>query len=191
MRGFLMTLQEEVFQLAKLVPGPPNEPLPAGISDADIDLFTEKTGLPVPTELRAWLLFTNGPCIGPGGIYGIRPKRNHLDIECTYEHLPEFKENRWIPIGSDGCGDYYVIALAPHHQSVESVEPVYFIDLHLKNCFAKPTYVAASGFMRFLRFLFREELGLGSGWPFDEKPVLENDPDLSKCTGAVMPWEAD
>jgi hypothetical protein len=183
-----MTLQEEVFQLATLAPGPPNEPLPAGISHAEIDLFTERTGLPIPPELRAWLLFTNGPCIGPGGIYGIRPKRNHLDIEGHYEYLPEFKENRWIPIGSDGCGDYYVIALAPHHQSLD---PVYFIDLHLDGCFAKPTYVVASGFLRFLRFLFREELGLESGWPFDEKMVLANDPDLAHCTGALTPWEAD
>jgi hypothetical protein len=75
-----MTMQEEVMRLAVLVPGPPGEPLPPGLTEAEIEDFARRTGLPIPPDLGEWLRFTNGPCIGPGGLFGIRPRRGHLDI---------------------------------------------------------------------------------------------------------------
>lgn len=178
-----MTLQEEVIQLATQVPAPPGEPLPPGLSDGEIDGFNSRTGLSIPPELREWLRFTNGPCIGPGGVYGIRPQREHLDMEGVYEFLPEFKENGWLPLGTDGCGDYYVLALAS-----TQLRPVYFIDGYQKKGYKVPTYAVASEFWLFLRFLFRSELGERS-WPFDAKAVLASDPDLARVKGAPLPWE--
>jgi hypothetical protein len=182
-----MTLHKEVMQLATQVPAPPGEPLPPGLSDSEIDGFAERTGLAIPPELREWLRFTNGPCIGPGGIYGIRPRRKHLDMEAVYEYLPEFKKNRWLPLGTDGCGNYYVLALA---SEPESLRPVYFVDAYQDGGYGRPTYAVASELWQFLRFLFRAELGKG-GWPFDSRTVLRSDPMLAQVYGAPLPWKAD
>ena len=151
-----MTLKEDVIQLAAQVPAPPGEPLPPGLSDGEIDQFTHRTGLPIPPELREWLQFTNGPCIGPGGIFGIRPRRESQDMEGVFEFLPEFKKNRWLPLGTDGCGNYYVLALA---SEPTPLRPVYFIDAYQEKGYKVPTYAVASEFWLFLRFLFRSELG--------------------------------
>ena len=182
-----MTLLEEVLHLATLVPGPPDEPLPAGIPDAEIDSFSRRTGIAIPSELRDWLRFTNGPCIGPGGIFGIHPRREHLDIEGIYEFVPEFKTNNWIPVGTDGCGDYYVLAVtSPDYP----LQPVYFVDVWQDGRYSVPTYAVASSFLQFLRFLFRQELEREPGWPFDSTMVLVIDPELAKVKSAKMPWVA-
>lgn len=179
-----MTLKDEVLQLAAQVPSPPGELLPPGLSDAEIDGFTQRTGLPIPPELREWLHFTNGPCIGPGGLYGIRP-RELRDMEGVFEFLPEFKVNRWLPLGTDGCGNYYVLALASESTRIR---PVYFIDASQEKGYKTPTYAVASELWLFLRFLFRLELG-DRAWPFDAKKVLVCDPDLAQVKGAPLPWE--
>jgi hypothetical protein len=182
-----MTLHEEVIQLAAQVPAPPGEPLPPGLLDADIDAFRIRTGLSIPPELREWLRFTNGPCIGPGGIFGVKPLRTDQDMEGVYEYLPEFKRNQWLPIATDGCGDYYVLALA---SEPEPLRPVYFIDPYQVGGYSRPTYVVASELWLFFRFLFRKELGQ-RGWPFDSQSVLLSDPGLAQVRGAPLPWEAD
>lgn len=182
-----MTLREEVMNLAAQVPSPPGETLPPGQSDSEIDGFTERTGLPVPAELREWLRFSNGPCIGPGGIFGIRPRSKHFDMEAVYEFLPEFKEKNWLPLGTDGCGNYYVLDLA---SEPESLRPVYFVDAYQDRGYSRPTYAVASGLWLFLRFLFRAELG-ENGWPFDTRFVLSCDPLLAEVRGAPLPWEAN
>jgi hypothetical protein len=180
-----MTLKDEVIQLAAQVPSPPGETLPPGVSDSEIDGFAQRTGLLIPAELREWLHFTNGPCIGPGGVYGIRPRREHQDMEGVYEFLPEFKQNRWLPLGTDGCGGYYVLALT---SEPTELRPVYFVDAYQEKGYKVPTYAVTSEFWVFLRFLFRSELG-DRGWPFDSEVVLASDPDLSRVKGAPLPWD--
>jgi len=180
-----VTIQEEVLQLAARVPSPPGEQLPPGQTDREFDQFTLRTGLPVPPELRDWLRFTNGPCIGPGGVFGIRPPRIGGDMEAVFEFLPEFKVNRWLPLGTDGCGNYYVLALDSER---EPLRPVYFIDA-FNDGFRTPTYAVASELWLFLRFLFLDELGEDS-WPFSAEEVLARDPNLARVKGAPLPWEA-
>jgi SMI1 / KNR4 family (SUKH-1) len=180
-----MTIQEEVMRLAAQVPGPPGEPLPPGLSDAEIEGFTRRTGLPVPPELREWLRFTNGPCIGPGGLFGIRPRRGLLDIERALGFVPVFRENGWLPLGTDGCGDYYVLALGP---AEDSPRPVLFVDPHGEGGYGVAAYAVGSGLWPFLRFLFRRELGEG-GWPFDQAAVLAGDPGLAEIRAAPLPWD--
>src|SRR5579884_3879178 len=146
-----MTIQEEAIHLATQIPGPPGESLPPGLGHADIESFARRTGLPVPPELQAWLRFTNGPGIGPGGVYGIRPRREHLDMERVLDFLPVFKANRWLPLATDGCGDYFVLALGPQE---DAQRPVLFIDPYEDGGYGVPAYAVASGLWPFLRFLF-------------------------------------
>jgi hypothetical protein len=108
-------------------------------------------------------------------------------MEAVYEYLPEFKRNNWLPLGTDGCGDYYVLALSSEQ---EPLRPVYFIDPYQDGGYEVPTYAVASGLWLFLRFLFRKELG-DHTWPFESQSVLVSDPLLSQVRGAPLPWEAD
>ena len=51
-------------------------------------------------ELREWLLLYNGPCIGPGGLYGIHPLEEAYDIEDFLGRRPT-----WAPEPVDShCG---------------------------------------------------------------------------------------
>jgi hypothetical protein len=175
-----MTLEEEVLQLAEIVPGEPGVPLPPGATDAQIDGFSVLHGVTIPPEVRGWLRFTNGPRIGPGGVSGLE------DFEDVYGFMPGFKERLWLPLGTDGCGDYYVLALDSEDRPLR---PVYFIDPYASG-YGAPTYAVASGFWQFLRFLFRRELG-ERGWPFDAALVLASDPELAGVRGAPLPWEAN
>src|SRR5690242_10840242 len=110
-------------RLAIEVPAPPGEELPPGLSDVEIDLFTQRTALPAPTELQESLPVTHHARIRPGDIYGIRPLRKTLDIEAVFESLPEFKHNGWLPISTEGRGNYYVLALSSES---EPLRPAYF-----------------------------------------------------------------
>lgn len=175
-----MKLAEEVLRLAEIVPREPGVTLPPGATDAQIDAFTALHVVAIPPEVRDWLRFTNGPRIGPGGVFGLK------DFEEVYGFMPEFKERLWLPLGTDGCGDYYVLALDPEDGPLR---PVYFIDPYASG-YGAPTYAVASGFWQFLRFLFRHELG-ERGWPFDAAFVLASDPELAGVRSAPLPWEAD
>lgn len=177
-----MSVPEDIQRLASQVPSPPGEPLPPGASDDEIDAFSKRTGVQVPTDLREWWKFTNGPCIGPGGMYGIRPQREHLDLEGVYQHHPEWQRLNWIPVAGDGCGNEYVLTVTPESGPLR---PVYFFE-HEQSDPRRFEYVVASGLWQFLRFLLREEMG-GRGWPFDRDFVLKADPDLTACS--TLPWD--
>ncbi len=175
-----MSLHDEVRRLATIVPREPGTSLPPGASDSQIDGFCFVRGIPIPTEVREWLQFSDGPCIGPGGVYGLG------DFKETYSFLPQFKEKLWLPLGTDGCGDYYVLALESEDKPLR---PVYFIDPYVDG-YGVPTYAVASEFWRFLWFLFQSELG-DRRWPFNREHVLSHDPDLEKVKSALLPWVAN
>lgn len=176
-----MSLQDEVCRLASLVPREPGTSLPSGASDSQIGGFALVRGVVIPPEVRDWLGFSDGPRIGPGGVFGLR------DFDETDKFLPEFKERGWLPLGSHGCGDYYVLALDSEDRLLR---PVYFVDRYQDDGYAAPTYAVALGFWRFLWFLFKEELG-ERRWPFDKGFVLASDPALGNVRSARLPWVAD
>lgn len=175
-----MTIQEEVLRLAEVVPREPGTLLPPGATDVEIDLIVTLHGVRIPPEVRDWLRFTNGPKIGFGGINGLE------DFCRVYRYRTTFKERLWLPLGTDGCGCDYVLALESEDKPLR---PVYFVDPYSSGL-DTPTYAVASGFWPFLRFMFRHELG-ERGWPFDAAFVLASDPDLARVKGAPLPWVAD
>lgn len=173
-----MTIEDEVISLAQIVPREPGLELPRGATDGRIASFTLFEGVTIPPEVRDWLLFTNGPNIGPSCIFGLK------DLKEIYGSLPEWKKKLWLPITTDGCGDYYVLALDSEDLPLR---PVYFIDPYTSG-YDEPTYAVASGFWQFLRFLFRAELEEDTGWPFDKAHVLASDPELAGVRSARLPW---
>ena len=176
-----VAIEQEVLRLATLVPREPGTPLAAGAEERAIAWFQMSQDFPLPLEVVEWLRFSDGSMIGPGGIYGLDA------FKRTFAIQPGFKARHWLPLGTDGCGDYYVLAL---NSEDPPLRPVYFIDPHASNGYDRPTYAVASGFWQFLKFLFQGELS-EKRWPFDAAHVLELDPELANVRSAVLPWAAD
>jgi hypothetical protein len=149
-----------------------------------LDGFAVRTEIRVPTSLRDWLKITNGVCAGPGGLFGIRPHREDFDIESLYSAYPVWRDKKWIPIGGDGCGNYYVLVT---QQELGPGFPVVFIDTSVGA--EQPTYLAASDLEHFLVFLLEKELG-HKGWPFNETIVVQYDPHILDFENVPLPWEA-
>jgi cell wall assembly regulator SMI1 len=132
----------------------PTEGIPAGTTLEVIRAFTSRTGVTVPNDMRDWLQLTNGPCVGPGGLYGIQTAREELDIESMWKLRPRWKVKGWIPIASDGCGNDYVMAT---RGDFGPGCPVVFFDIIASRSW--PAYSVASGLSPFLVFLLEAELG--------------------------------
>jgi hypothetical protein len=110
-------------------------------------LFSE----PLPEELVEWFQLCNGPCIGPGGVFGVAPASNWLQIEWHLKQHSAWLQKLWIPIAGDGLGNYLIDAseqVVPYH-------PIYFVD-H-ETSYNRPYYAVASSLWYFLYFLLQRE----------------------------------
>ncbi len=168
------------------VPRAPEADIPGPADAADIDRFILKTGFVVPNDLHEWLMTSNGPVVGPGGLFGIE-RAGAADpdytIESALERRPHYAAKGWIPVAGDGCGNFYVVdttAVTP------SGNPVYFVEA--AEPLREAAYSVASGIWQFLRFLLRKEVG-HSYWPFDRERVLKDDPDLAAVATVPHAWE--
>ncbi len=180
----LGSLKQEVLRLLAKVPAPPNAGIPSGVLGSRLEPFEQRTGLKVPTNLRDWLTTCNGPCVGPGGVYGIEPEREAFDIEQLMRLRPIWLEKGWIPVAGDGCGNCYVV---PSRNDFGVGEPVVFVDTMEDD--GVPAYIVASDIWRFLKFLFMQELS-ETGWPFEREEVSHLDPDILNFGGVALPWNA-
>ena len=88
---------------------PPEDDPPEGPSPAELAVLADRLGQPLPPALRTWLSMCNGAAIGPGGVFGERPDRRFLDMAWFWDLYPEWRGLGWIPVASDGCGNYYVL----------------------------------------------------------------------------------
>lgn len=173
---------DRIKTLLSKVPSPPGERLPEGTTDAEIHSFVDRTGISVPDDLAAWMKLSNGPCVGPGGLFGIRTQRSHLDIESCLDIFPSWRHQKWIPVAGDGCGNYYVV---PTQGEFGDGFPVLFIDMSLAD--DSPAFIVASDMGHFLESLLETELGDRS-WPFDERAVVERDPNILSFRDVKLPW---
>ena len=129
----------------------------------------------------AWLRICNGPCIGPGGIYGVSPAPKWLTIEAQLETEPAWKQKGWFPIAGDGNGNQYVL---DSNAGSNTQHPIYFLDHEVS--MLVPAYVVASNLWIFLIFLLQYELdreqNQRSSWPFRKAAVLFADPAIGRLT---------
>jgi len=182
MKDAMADFQQIRDMLARL-PQPTDEALPSGTTDEVINGAQTAMGVRFPESFREWLKISNGPCVGPGGMFGVQTQRRSLDIEELLTIYPEWR-TQWIPVAGDGCGNYYVMPTATD-AGIEP--PVIFFDTTEST--KKPAYVVASSLPHFLVFLFEEELG-ESYWPFRKERVLAVDPDLKPYKDVPLPWDA-
>jgi cell wall assembly regulator SMI1 len=172
---------EDLRTLAGRAPTPPGYRLPSGASEQELRDFESRTGLEIPAQFRTWLAQVNGAMLGPGGLFGVRESSDPLSIERYVKIFPVWRELGWVPIASDGVGNYWVTAPGPDG----SGGWVAFIDVHLD-----PGTIgnyAASTVFRFLSFLLNAELG-EQGWPQNREYVLDRDPGLFDIPDSLAPW---
>jgi hypothetical protein len=183
----LTELQREVLRLVDRMPRQPNSIIPGGASDEEIDALGTRLGLPIPDELRAWLGCCNGPLVGPGGLFGIRPDWDFLDIEARASGFPWWREKRWIPVAGDGCGNYYVLDL---RSKTRSGHPTLFLDWadSVENSLDTASYVVASGLWPFLRYILSCEINEGYDL-WNQREALRHDSGLADIRDLPLPWE--
>jgi len=81
----------------------------SGATEAEIVTLAATLGWPLPPGLAEWLRLCRGEAVGAGGVFGIRPDAPHLDMVGFLDLYPEWRDRRWSPIASDGCGNYFVL----------------------------------------------------------------------------------
>ncbi|MDT8306179.1 MAG: SMI1/KNR4 family protein [Anaerolineae bacterium] len=172
-----------VRELLGTLPHPPELGVPPGITDGQIDGFVRRTGIPVPDQLREWLNIANGPYIGSRATLGIRTADKYRDIEALLQIAPAWKSKAWIPIASDGCGNYYIL---PTQQEYGEGYPVVFVEVIEK--VDEAAYIVASDIAHFLAFLMEDELKLSDKWPFEKAYVTNRDPEIVKFHNVALPW---
>jgi len=183
------SLKGQVREILDLVPREPGTLLPQGATEQEIAEFEHVMRFSLPVELKDWLSSCNGPCVGPGGLYGIAPAPRWLTIEDHWEPMPEWKVRGWIPVAGDGVGNQYIL---DSHSGSGDQHPIYFLDHEAS--LLQPVYIVASNLWQFLRFLLQTELDQAQGkravWPFQEAVVLTADPGLEQYRNRVpFPWE--
>jgi len=157
----------------------------------ELGRFVADTGMDLPEEVAQWLSLCNGAAVGPGGLLGIYTEWTDLDLTRAMERHPAWREKGWLPVGSDGCGNYYLLQTAAGEMEKS---PVFFVD-HEVDLYA-PAYAVASGLWEFVLFVLLYELRPDRGqrffWPFSLAEVLAIDPELERCAGYIpLPWETN
>jgi hypothetical protein len=180
---------------------------PKGATVLELDEFSARNGVELPTGLRDWLMLTNGAA----GFYGVPPVDPRLAFESVWEYQPDWKQRSWIPVANDGFGNHYV--QVPPGANAPSVQPICFVEALSS---AKVEYVVASDMPHFALFYLEEEFvrdkvtaptlqmdadqfssWLQKGtlkralppWPFDKKYTLSRDPNLVQVEDLPLPWK--
>jgi hypothetical protein len=97
-----------VLDLLAEVERPPSPRPVSGATDEQLDALRRALTFEPEEDLASWLRTCNGVIAGPGGIYGVDPPEDFLDIDGVMELFPGWRENRWIPVAGDGTGNHYV-----------------------------------------------------------------------------------
>jgi hypothetical protein len=185
-------IEQHVIELVRRVRPLGNTPVqivPA--SEEELLRFELVNGVAIPNELKSWFRRCNGASVNPGGLNSLFAKDQPVCLDWYFREYPVWKTRGWWPIGTDGCGDLYILTTEITIPST-GTHPVCFLD---QSDFEHLAYVMASGLWRFLYFLLEKEVLLAQGrpsyWPWEKDAVLAVDPGLAECRGVPLPWEGE
>jgi hypothetical protein len=101
---------DAVGALARSVVRDPDAPPQRGATAEELGDLERRLASPLPSSLTTWLLMLNGDTIGEGGVFGARPDEPSLDIAHVRQIFrDEWAAKPWLPVASDGSGNYYVL----------------------------------------------------------------------------------
>ena len=105
-----VTAWQSVADLAAKVYRDPRAPAQRGATAEELASLELRLGLSLPASLTTWLGVLNGDTVGQGGVFGARRDKSFLDIAHISKIFQvEWAGHLWIPVASDGCGNYYVL----------------------------------------------------------------------------------
>ncbi len=160
-------------------------------TEDQLNSFERDHRLTLPPELKAWFRRCNGADVNPGGLDSLFPREHVVCLDWHFKQYPQWKKKGWFPLGSDGCGDVYILTSQIIIPST-GTHPVFFLD---QADFEQPQYAIASGLWKFLYFLLENEIRSDAGreryWPWNKEAVLAVDPHLAECRGVPLPWEIE
>ena len=133
----------------------PDIDLPIGASLNDIRAFESRFNLRLPKPLLEFLQVINGAYVGGQGFLGINSTTNN-EIGQVLELTPLWVERNWIPVASDGCGNYFVIVSLSEHD-----HPICFVDHEIG--YDTIDYVAASSLEIFVEQFILQEISQKTG----------------------------
>jgi hypothetical protein len=158
------------------------DPYPKGVTERQLRAFRSRTGVELPDDVREWLRITNGA----SGFFGIGSAPKGSNVEEIWRLTPEWRENRWIPVGRDDFGNFFVRVVPESGKR----GGVFLVEATISD---ELVYAAASDTLHFAWFDLRHSEALQthktSGWPQDESFVLSQDPELAHVEGAPFYWE--
>lgn len=156
-------------------------PFPAGASRCDIGNFGKRTGIALSEDMAAWLMLSNAP----PGFCGIGLSDEYRDIESLLSLHPHWARKKWLPVGYDEFGNYF---LAICDANTTLPQPIAFVDICNDE---RLCYVVGSDMLHFAEFMLEYKLADESerGWPFDERFVVARDPEIIRASSiAPLPW---
>jgi hypothetical protein len=126
-----------------------------------------------PQELRKVLSIHHSPIINGPSCDDVFNAALSLEVLNLY---PEWEALQLVPLGSDGCGNYFVA-----HVGARAGCPLLFIVTSTDHLV--PSYVVASSVDSFLAAILAEQ-----DW-FDIETVRRNDPAMLSLVEYPMPWQ--
>ncbi|MDR2642641.1 MAG: hypothetical protein LBC74_07595 [Planctomycetaceae bacterium] len=165
-----------------------------GISTDEIDKYCDENCFLLPDEAKIWFRICNGIISNKnsnlftiGELFGLGIGQHvGIDLFEVIRYHPNWKENGYIPIGHDGCGNEY--RLMPIIVHGERFYPVAFFDHNdnAKKHYDIPISLVASNVLVFLDLVLLNELRF---WKYKhtysslscfKNTLLKHDPDLYK-----------
>ncbi len=142
-----------------------------------------KLGFVIGDDYKDLLRFSSGPCIGRDGFAEFTSVLEHGPRSYTNVMGEPAVTRGWLPVTTDGCGNYFVIMRYPNAKG----RPVAFFESSHSSDI--PRYFVASSFRKFLLFWVADHGRAMSGWPFEIEKFRLHDPIfLSEVEPAAHPW---
>lgn len=145
-------------------------------SASAIERAESRLGFRIPRQLQEFLSACNGIEAGRDALFGVVPPKDCFDLVSIYLDIPRFKELGILPVGGDGCGNYYVL-------DIDSGGVYFFESLD-----EDVIYIVASDFWHFAYFYLTEDSAKVL-WPGEKKYVLKADPNILKRAKVPPLWD--
>ena len=154
---------------------------PNGATDRDIDAVALFFGVDYLGILEVWLAGCRGPFLVSQPIVGFGATKRPGDFfhyRDILESHPDWVDFGWVPIASDGCGNFYIY---PLKTGDEHYRPIFLVYAESPT---EPSQVVASNLLRFILRLLRSELTDFDesieddiDYVFSEEEIRANDPE--------------
>ncbi len=185
-----MTLEEVKEELSFFDPDVVRLNPPAGMRA--IARAQTEMGVRFPPSLLAALLVFNGGFIVSEPVLGVPPIQSALDmVQATRQARahwgPDCWLEGWVEIGSDGCGNQYVLLL--DRQGARGDSPVGFFDAGA----GEITEIVASTYLNYLWFVTQDVKWhyRADGNPRAREEVDWTDRKVIVHPGAFSPWRSN